>query len=162
MIDWRVFSAPNSEGRCTVVEDDDTLVICKSMMPCASCSLVAAIWRGANSHLVQRVSRAMAEHLGAVSSNLVGRAFTARPVRLVRRRLILAVIRMAPGLAIGTSRNLRDHRRSSAHTLGLWRRRLAGAFSRAWQVALPYSSTRVTRWTLKAVSYAAREVCTCS
>jgi hypothetical protein len=29
MIDWRVFSAPNSEGRCTVVEDDDTLVICK-------------------------------------------------------------------------------------------------------------------------------------
>jgi hypothetical protein len=29
MIDWRVFSAPNSEGRCTVVEDDNTLVICK-------------------------------------------------------------------------------------------------------------------------------------
>jgi hypothetical protein len=29
MIDGRVFSAPNSEGRCTVVEDDDTLVICK-------------------------------------------------------------------------------------------------------------------------------------
>ena len=29
MTDWRVFSAPNSEGRCTVVEDDDTLVICK-------------------------------------------------------------------------------------------------------------------------------------
>jgi hypothetical protein len=28
MIDRRVFSAPNSEGRCTVVEDDNTL-ICK-------------------------------------------------------------------------------------------------------------------------------------